>query len=193
MRMTNETLGTRGLEEDGSDDINSYFHKVVDKIPASSNSSVQVSGINSLLSERKSELGLSVNLATVTSGTNVATIKSEIDANRPIIISMHSSNSSNHAVVGYGYQTLGGSGTKEDGQFGYIVHYGWADTLDWTYKSNVWINQAWCYSWVRMVVAHTTHTYGSARVHFMSVNVQLVGTKPRIILLLPICLMDKYR
>ncbi|MGI6136662.1 MAG: hypothetical protein GX959_06440 [Clostridiales bacterium] len=29
MRITSKTLGTRGLKEDGSDDTNSYFCKIV--------------------------------------------------------------------------------------------------------------------------------------------------------------------
>ncbi len=155
LSMTNKILGTRGLKEDGSDETNSYFHKIVEKIPASSSASQIRTGMDSLLYERKNELGINIDLAKVSYGTDLSMIKSEIDANRPIIVSMRETDG-NHAVVCYGYQTLGGSGTDQDGQFGYIVHYGWTDEK-W---KNVWINKNWCFNWVKMEVPHT-HSYGN--------------------------------
>ena len=159
MKMSSKIIGSTGIYEDGSDITNSYFAKVVSAIPKSSGAIKIVSGMREIINEREEELNISGDLATISWGLSSSKIKNEIDDGRPIIISMHYDDYSNHAVVGYGYQTLGGTGTEEDEQFGYIVHYGWATQSDWTYKTNIWINEAWCYNWVSMEVGHT-HTYG---------------------------------
>lgn len=161
MKISSNIIGTKGINEDGSDIENSYFAKVVEEIPKSSGTDKIVSGLETLLNERKNELNINTDFANINKGNNISKIKTEIDAGRPIIITMHSDTYSNHSIVGYGYQTLGGTGIEEDGQFGYIVHYGWAEKDYWDKLSNVWINEAWCYGWVSMEVYHT-HEYGSA-------------------------------
>ena len=105
LKMTSKTLGTRGEEEDGSDETYSYFHKIIQKIPANSSATVQTSGLRSILAERKKELNLNEDLATITSAVTIFgvrnKIENEIDQNRPVAIGFHSDNKNNHAVVGY--------------------------------------------------------------------------------------------
>ena len=167
LKMTSETLGTRGINEDGSDETYSYFHKVVSTIKGKfgMGAQKQVEGMNALFSERKKELNLNEDLAEAhfyLLGVE-SSVKSEIDQNYPVIIGFRHNANSYHAVVGYGYQTLGGSGTNQDGQFGFIVHYGWATTHDWTSKSNMWINESWCmsYTWMRVPHVHELEYKGN--------------------------------
>ena len=159
MDMTCYTLGTQGDAEIDNYQYN-YFAKVVNEIPRSSSYITIKNGLENLLAERKNILNLTDDLAIVTRGTDLNEIKNEIDANRPIIISMHSNEYTNHAVIGYGYQLLVGSGTNQDNQFGYIVHFGWGKKDNWKNMSNVWINSGWCFNWVKMVVPHI-HSYGA--------------------------------
>ncbi len=119
LKMTSETLGTRGILENGSDETNSYFYKIIQKVPASPGPNKRASGLRSILAERKEELNLDDDLATITSAITIFgvgdKIENEIDQNRPVSISFHYDSKDNHAVVGYGYQTLVGSRTDQDG------------------------------------------------------------------------------
>lgn len=165
LKMTSKTLGTRGLYENGKIqgnpdngyDERNYFYKIIQKIPASSGPNKRAAGLRSLLEERKEELNLDDDLATITSAITIFgvgdKIENEIDQNRPVSISFHYDSKDNHAVVGYGYQTLVGSRIDQDGQFGYIVHCGWGEDT-----SNSWINKSWCYGYVTMEVNHE-HTF----------------------------------
>ncbi len=167
LKMTSETLGTRGILENGSDETNSYFYKIIQKVPASPGPNKRASGLRSILAERKEELNLDDDLATITSAITIFgvgdKIENEIDQNYPVIIGFRHNAGSYHAVVEYGYQTLGGSGTNQDGQFGFIVHYGWASPNDWTDNSNMWINGSWCmsYTWMRVPHVHELEYKGN--------------------------------
>ena len=52
MKITSKIIGTKGINEDGSDIENSYFAKVVEAIPKSSGADKIVSGLETLLNER---------------------------------------------------------------------------------------------------------------------------------------------
>lgn len=73
----------------------------------------------------------------------------EIDAGRPIILVFTKVSSDEqifHVVVGYGYATI-------DGEFGYIVHYGWGDKHNYA-----WVSASHFGFMATMKVAHT-HNY----------------------------------
>lgn len=162
MSMTSTTLGTRGRREDGSDDANSYFSYVVSKIPANATTSKVKNGIGNILSERNKEISGTINysLGSKTGGwffgtlaVNTSGITAEIDAGRPAIILMQQSlGGSDHYVVTYGYSSYTYPGST-DSYSGFITHFGWNSG-----DINVWINSAWCYSYVTLNINHT-HTY----------------------------------
>lgn len=81
-------------------------------------------------------------------------IKSEIDADRPIIVSMDDNlGGSDHFVVCYGYQDYtypDGSGTYS----GYVVHFGWLGNN----YNKVWINSSWCDGYIILRPNHI-HNY----------------------------------
>lgn len=129
MRMTSETLGTRSESVEGEDN-NSFYIQMVTRIMAPAgfySTQLQVkNGIQSYLSTRLSTSGYSVAYQVTDLGIGVipidsTTIKSEINAGRPIIISLGGVLSGNeikdnHYVVGYGYQNYtypSGGGTYE--------------------------------------------------------------------------------
>ncbi len=82
-------------------------------------------------------------------------IKAEIDAGRPLIISMGEKlGGSNHDVVGYGYQDytyINNGGTYS----GYVVHFGWKDVFD----NKVWINESWCDGYISLKMNHIHDDY----------------------------------
>lgn len=84
-------------------------------------------------------------------------IQSEINAGRPIIISIgkNLSGSDGHFVVGYGCEKY--TYPNEQGTYdGYVVHYGWH-----IYNGNkIWINSAWCNGYISLKINHT-HNYAT--------------------------------
>jgi len=166
MKISSKIIGTRGINEYATNDENNYFAKIVSKIPASTTGRVVEDGINELLDEREAEIKIelesevNIDLGSATRGTDLSVIKSEIDANRPIIIHMRTGASANHSVVGYGYQSLNATNIEGNDTFGYVVHCGYGYDNHWNNKSSVWINKDWCYGWVKMETTHT-HSYNS--------------------------------
>ena len=162
MRMTSNTLGTRGTQENGSDDSNSYFSYVVNKIPANANTGTMVKGIKNILSERNNELSGTINYSvdSKTGGwffglltVDTSKVISEINAGRPSIILMQKSlGGSDHYVVAYGYCNYTYPDST-DSYSGFITHFGWGSS-----EINVWINSAWCYSYITLNIDHE-HTY----------------------------------
>ena len=85
---------------------------------------------------------------------NSSIIKAEIDAGRPLILSMDSNlGGSNHDVVGYGYEDYAYA-TGEGTYSGYVVNFGWQGTS----RASVWINANWCDGYVSLKMNHT-HSY----------------------------------
>ena len=86
------------------------------------------------------------------------TIKSEINAGRPLIIGMSELlGGLDHWVVGYGYQDYtypSGHANAGETYSGYVVHFGW------TGDTCVWINESWCNSYVSLQMLHT-HNYNT--------------------------------
>ncbi len=83
-------------------------------------------------------------------------IRSEIDAGRPILISMSKDlGGKDHAVVGYGYQDY--TYSNNGGTYsGYVVHYGRKEDLS---KVSVWINESWCNGYVSLKMNHIHDDY----------------------------------
>jgi len=158
MSMTNYTLGTRGIEEDGSDDPNSYFSRIVDKIPASATTSTVKKGIKFFLDENDISYTIDSHVGGWFFGTlsvNTDEIIDEIDDGRPAIILMQNSlGGLDHYVVAYGYHDYTYPGTT-DTYSGFITHFGWSSGY-----LNVWINSAWCYSYITLQINHD-HNYNS--------------------------------
>lgn len=162
MRMTSYTLGTRGTREDGSDDSNSYFAYVVDKIPANATTGTMVKGIKNILSERNGGISGTINYSvdSKTGGwffglltVNTSKVISEINAGRPSILLMQKSlGGSDHYVVAYGYCNYTYPDST-DSYSGFITHFGWGSS-----EINIWINSAWCYSYITLNIDHV-HTY----------------------------------
>lgn len=162
MTMTSYTLGTRGTQEDGSDDSNSYFSYVVDKIPVNASTGTMVKGIKNILSERNNEISDTINYSVdwKTGGwffglltVDTSKVISEINDGRPSIILMQKSlGGADHYVVAYGYCNYTYPGST-DSYSGFITHFGWG-----TNEINVWINSAWCYSYITLNINHE-HTY----------------------------------
>ncbi len=157
MSMTSWTTGTRS-EDTGT---NSFYSKVVTTImkPNTSGASVKevYNGIKSILNENLSSSDYSIDYELKGwffgySPVSSTPIKAEIDAGRPLIISLSSNlGATNHQVVGYGYQNYtypDGSGTYE----GYIVHFGWQG------ETCVWVNSSWCKGYISLEMNHE-HSY----------------------------------
>lgn len=159
MSMTSWTTGTRS-EDTGT---NSFYSKVITSImkPNTSGASLKevCSGINRILNEHLSIddykiyyefRGWLFGYAPVSSEL----IKSEINAGRPLIISLSSHlGATDHQVVGYGYQDYtypNNGGTYS----GYIVHFGWQG------DNCVWVNSSWCKGYISLKMNHT-HIYSA--------------------------------
>lgn len=158
MSMTSWTTGTRS-EDTGT---NSFYSKVVTTImkPNTSGATVKevYNGIKSILNENLSSSDYSINYELKGwffgfSPVSSSPIKAEIDAGRPLIISLSSNlGAVDHQVVGYGYQNYtysDGSGTYE----GYIVHFGWQG------ETSVWINSSWCKGYISLAINHEHNYY----------------------------------
>lgn len=162
MTMNSFTLGTRGYDEDGLDDENSYFYYVCQSIPPKATTSQVKSGINSILSNRNNEITGSINYSLIDGfGNGLLCIPvdsndiiEEINDGRPVIILMqYSFGGTDHYSVGYGYESYTYPGTT-DSYLGYIVNMGWN-----SHYNNVWINSSWCYSYISLHVSHTHNYY----------------------------------
>lgn len=157
MSMTRWTTGTRS-EDTGE---NSFYSHIVTSImrPNTSGSTLNEvrNGINSHLSSRiatsdytlkKEEKGWFFGWSPIESSK----IKSEINQDRPIIITMSSKlGGTDHVVVGYGYEDYtypNGEGTYS----GYVVHFGWQN------RFNVWINESWCDGYISLKI-NSQHNY----------------------------------
>lgn len=162
MRMTSSTLGARGIKEDGTDDSNSYFAKIVKKIPASAMYSTVTSGIRSILNERNDVLTDDINytLSDKYGGwffgslkVDTTAVKNEIDNGNPSIVLMQKSlGGANHFVVAYGYQQYTYPGTS-DTYDGFITNFGWGYD-----DTNIWINSEWICAYTIMSINHE-HSY----------------------------------
>lgn len=156
MSMDSHVLGSRGFAEDGKDVANSYFAKVVNEIPASATTTTVKNGIKRLLNENNIDYSISSKTGGWFLGTlsvNTDGIVSEIDEGRPAIILMQSSlGGYDHYVIAYGYQDY--TYTKTSSTYsGFITHFGWGSG-----HLNVWINSAWCYSYITLQINHE-HNY----------------------------------
>ncbi len=157
MSMTALTLGTRS-EDTGA---NSFYSKVITSIMEPNTSSASIkevySGIKRILNEHLSiddyEIyyqfrGWVFGYAPVSSEP----IKSELNAGRPLIISLSKHlGATNHQVVGYGYQDFtypANGGTYS----GYVVHFGWRG------DNCVWVNSSWCKGYISLKMNHK-HNY----------------------------------
>ncbi len=170
MSMTSETLGSRGIREDGSDVSNSYFAMVVDAIPASATTSQVKNGINTMLINRNNQLTNDISytlgskageyISGAWTAVDTSGIVDEIDAGRPVIILMQKSlGGSNHYIVAYGYQDYTYPGTSNT-YSGFVTHFGWGSNY-----LNVWVNSAWCYSYVTLKINHThSHTINAGSI-----------------------------
>lgn len=156
MSMTKWTTGSRS-EDTGT---NSFYSKVVTTImkPNTSGASVEevCTGIKTILNENLSQNDYSANYELKGwffgySPVSSTPIKKEINAGRPLIISLSSNlGASDHQVVGYGYQDYtypDGSGTYE----GYVVHFGWQG------ETCVWVNSSWCKGYISLAIKHEHH------------------------------------
>ena len=175
MSMTRETLGSRGKKEDGSDDANSYFTRIVKEIPASAMPGRIRRGIRNIINNRNTGLTGNINFA-VNSNTglislNSAQITNEIDVGRPVIIGMLKSLGGwKHYVVGYGYSdhTYASGGTYS----GYITHFGHSG--DAASRIHIWINRAWCNTRVTLQINHE-HTYDDVVRPFNEIRCTVCG------------------
>ena len=167
MLMTSDTLGTRGYDEDGSDDPNSYFHYLVDNIPGDAMTSQVKNGIDNILDDRNDEISGTINytLKSKTGGlfgllsVDSSEIISELNLGRPVILLMQKSlGGDNHYVVAYGYNNYTYPGTT-DSYLGYITHFGWKTRWDGTNYLNIWVNASWCYSYITLDIEHTHNYY----------------------------------
>ena len=154
MSMTTYTLGTRGLNADGSDDPNSYFYKVIGKVPASASLSKLKKGIKNLLNENDISYSVDTHVGFLGLGAvNPSYVRDEIDQGRPVIVGMSRLlGGTNHWVVAYGYQDYTYPSTNET-YSGYIVHCGWGSD-----EVNVWINKSWCDCCLTLNINHE-HSY----------------------------------
>lgn len=160
--MDSFTLGTRGYYEDGSDEVDSYFKYVIDNVPGGATTSQLKNGLKKILTNRNNELGGNIDytINSKTGGWFFGSLKvdssgivSELDSGRPVILLMQESlGGLNHYVVAYGYNSYTYPDST-DKYLGYITHFGWgSDYL------NIWVNSAWCYSYVSLKINHT-HAY----------------------------------
>lgn len=159
MSMTSFTTGTRS-EDSG---LNSFYSEIISRImkPNTKGSTIKEvkNGIEDYLNDYLSTNEFSINYAQKTwwfgyKPIESTYIKSELNAGRPIILSMSSNiGGSDHFVVGYGYDNhtyADGLGTYD----GYIVHYGWKGND----KTCVWINSSWCDGYISLKINHI-HNY----------------------------------
>lgn len=154
-KLTSMVTGTRS-EDTG---INSFYAEMISRImePNTRGSTIlEVSyGISDYLCDQLPYDSFAVNYESSYSMIEPSIIKAEIDAGRPLILSMSENlGGLNHFVVGYGYQSYqynGGEGTYD----GYIVNFGWADSRD----ARVWINSAWCDGYISLKINHTHYYY----------------------------------
>ena len=154
MKMTHETLGTKGQREDGIDYTDSYFHYVVENIPKSATTSQVKNGLNNILSERNNEITGTIKYSVKSLSFNSSGIISELDSGRPVILLMQNSlGGLNHYVVAYGYNNYTYPGSSES-YLGYITHFGWGSNY-----LNIWVNSAWCYSYTSLKIEHTHNYY----------------------------------
>lgn len=166
MKMSRETLGTRGSKEDGSDDPNSYFHYVVSKIPAYSSIDKVKSGINSILQERQAETngGLSYTIdmrkGSYSYAVNSNYVVPILDSGKPLYLVLAKSlGGTNHAIVAYGYNQYQYADSQGK-YFGYITHFGWAYDSDKNEKySDVWVNSMWTYGYLSLNINHLHRYY----------------------------------
>ena len=155
MSMTKYTLGTRGIKEDGSDDSDSYFAKVVSEIHANAAILTVKNGIKDLLDENDIDYSIGWHTGFFFGAFPVSPdgIITEIDNGRPVIVGMSASlGGSDHWLVAYGYHDYTYPGTSET-YSGYITHYGWGSG-----DINVWINSSWCDSYIELNINHN-HNY----------------------------------
>lgn len=159
MTLNRWTAGTRS-EDTGE---NSFYSKVVTSImkpntSGCSNKEVK-DGMNKCLFENlpSSDYSIKYEERIWMFGfhpVSSSTIKSEIDAGRPLIITMTSNlGGINHDVVGYGYQDY--TYPNNEGTYsGYVVNFGWNRTG----RTSVWINSSWCDGYVSLKLNHI-HDY----------------------------------
>ncbi len=150
--MNRETLGTSGFTEN---DQGSYFNHVLGSIPEHTNIIAVKKGINNLLNSRNNELSTDIdfNVEAEWGKGSVPTVdeqvvKNEVDAGRPMYLSLRGPRERGHAVVAYGYQ-------KKHSTMGYIVHFGWSEETE--QHTRVWVNSAWCRGYVTLRINHTHH------------------------------------
>lgn len=159
MSMTRWTLGTRS-EATG---VNSFYNEMISSIMKPNTSGASIYEVKKGISEylgrylNSNEYTVAYDFQTWLLGwypISFKSISSEIDANRPIIISTNSNlGGQDHFVVGYGYQDY--TYSNNGGTYsGYIVHYGWNN------HNNVWINSSWCDGYVSLKIKHT-HNYNT--------------------------------
>lgn len=155
MKMSSETLGTRGINEDGSDDPNSYFHYVVSKIPANATIFKIKTGINQILQESNGNIDYEFDLRfSPVYAVNSNYVVPILNSGKPLIISMQKRlGGTNHACVAYGYNYYCYP-NSEDQYFGYIVHMGWK-----VEDADVWINSMWCQSYLSLNINHLHRYY----------------------------------
>lgn len=164
MSMTSLTLGTRGYNESGSDDDNSYFHYVLNHIPCNAYDYQVRDGINRILEIRNEALGGAINYTTtLLSGVGSNAVASteiinELDSGRPVILLMQSClGGTNHYVVAYGYNNYKYK-SEPVSYLGYITHYG-QKTKNGVSYLNIWVNALWCSDAITLNVEHTHNYY----------------------------------
>ena len=154
MSMTRWTTGTRSE----ATLANSFYYEMITRIMepntnGSSNEDVK-NGIEDYLSDHLSSSAYVVDYEVNDWSIDPSKIKRELNAGRPIIISMDSTlGGVRHFVVGYGYQDYtyaSGNGTYA----GYVVHFGWQGSA----RTCVWVNDDWCDGYVSLKINHT-HSY----------------------------------
>lgn len=153
MTMTRQTIGTRS-ENTGD---NSFYSKVVTSImkPNTDGSSLSevCSGIKKILNENLISSDYTIDKEEkLLSSIKYDTIKSEIDAGRPLILSMSDSlGGINHDIVAYGYENYSYPNSSEI-YTGYIVHFGWQN------RNCIWVNSSWCDGFITLAMNHE-HNY----------------------------------
>ncbi len=165
MSMTPYTLGTRGINEDGSDDENSYFHYLVENIPSNAYMSQVQNGINNILQARNNEISGTINYTLNRVNGNVLTgapadysnAITEIESERPILILLQQSlGAIDHYAVAYAYDLYRYPGTNSS-YLGYIAHMGWESNYQESFD-DIWVNNLWCVSYITLDIEHT-HNY----------------------------------
>ena len=165
MKMTIGTLGARGTIEKTSDP-NSYFAKIVKKIPASAAYFDVTSGLKSILKERKDALGDSFNYTVEDKyggwffgslKVDTTRVKNEIKKGNPSIVLMQSNlGAMNHYVVVYGSAEYTYPGTSNTYN-GFIANFGWGQN-----DVNIWINSSWITAYTVVTINHE-HVYNGTK------------------------------